>query len=173
MSKNYGLKYGGEDKNLTLSSLCDASFGANVKGEDQRSSYGWLFTLGGAAVSWTAKRHENTSMSTAEAEMMSAKEAFTQAIHLRSVLIDLGTPQPEATNVHIDSQAAYQAALGEYFSKRLKHVNADLQWVRERLEKKIVRLVLVRSENQSADFLTKPVSKVALKRHLKTIGINN
>ena len=101
--------------------------------------------------------HSTTSLSTAEAELLAAKEAMTQAIHLRNILNDLGAPQTEETTIYIDSQAAYQAALGESFSKRLKHINIALQFTRELLKSGQIKLSLIRSEDQGADFLTKPL----------------
>jgi hypothetical protein len=98
-TKSLALKYGGTDKDLILRGYCDASFGANARNEDQRSSYGWVFTIGGCTISWLAKRHSTTSLSTAEAELMVAKEAFAQAIHLRALLEDMETPQRDATTI--------------------------------------------------------------------------
>jgi hypothetical protein len=172
-TKHLGLKYGGTHADLTLRGYTDASFGANVNGEDQRSSYGWIFTLGGCAVSWTAKRHATTSLSTAEAELMSAKEAITQALHLQALLHDLGTPQVWPTEVSIDSQAAYQASIGENFSKRLKHVNVALQWVREQLRDKHVKLVLIKSIHQPADFLTKALPIAPFENCRSLIGLRD
>ena len=123
----------GTHADLTLRSYIDASLGAIVKGEDQRSSYGWLFTLGGCVVPWTATRHATTSLSTAEDELMSAKETITRAMHLRAPLHDIGTPQVLPTEVSIVSQATYQASIRENFFKRMKHVNVALHWVREQI----------------------------------------
>ena len=170
-TKHLGLKYGGTHADLTLRGYTDASFGANVKGEDQRSSYGWLYTLGGCAVSWTTKRHATTSLSTAAAELMSAKETITQALHLRALLHDLGTPQVLPTEVSIDSQAAYQASIGENFSKRLKHVNVALQWVREQLRDNHVKLVLIKSIHQPAYFLIKALPIAPFENCRSLVGL--
>ena len=85
-TKSTNLKYGGEDATLGLKGYCDASFGANCRDEDQRSNYGWIFTLGGSAISWEAKRFDHTSLSTTEAEYMACKEATKQVIYLRGLL---------------------------------------------------------------------------------------
>jgi ribonuclease HI len=144
-----------------LRGYCDASFGASTSDTEQRSSYGWIFTLGGAAISWTAKRHSTTSLSIAEAEMMAAKEALTQCVHLLNLLGELNVITPEPVELYIDSQAAFQAIKGEYFSKRLKHVNVALHWTREVVKGLNLEMKLVKSEDQAADFLTKaPTAEV-------------
>ena len=93
-------------------------------------------------MSWSAKRHVTTLLSTVEAELMSVKEAITLALHLQALLHDLGTPQVYPPEVSIDSQAAYQASIGESFSN---HVNVALQWVREQLRDNHVKLILIES----------------------------
>ena len=82
--KSVGLTYGGPNSDLILKGYSDASFGANAKNEDQRSSNGWIFVLGGCAIIWVAKWHSTISLSTAEAKLMAAKEAIAQATHLRA-----------------------------------------------------------------------------------------
>ena len=132
----------------SLDQITDAAFRANVKGEDQRSSYVWIFTLGGCVVSWRAKRHAKTSLPTAEAELMSAKEAITRALYLQALLRDLGTPQVYPTEVSIDNQAAFQALICESSSKWLKHVKVTLQCIREHLRDNHVKLVLIKFIHQ-------------------------
>ena len=77
--------------------------------------------------------------------------AFTQATHLRALLDDLETAQRDATVIHIDNQAAYQASIGENFSKRLKHVNVALQWVREMILSNTLAPKLIKTHEQAAD----------------------
>ena len=171
-TKSVGLTYGGPNTDLILKGYSDASFGANAKNEDQRSSYGWIFVLGGCAISWVAKRHSTTSLSTAEAELMAAKEAIAQATHLRALLEDVETPQRDATTIYIDSQAAYQASIGEGFSKRLKHVNVALQWVREMIINNTMTLELIRTTEQAADFLTKALPREQHETCCRKVGLH-
>ena len=102
---------------------------------------------------------------------MAAKEAFAQAIHLRALLEDMETPQRDATIIHIDSQAAFQAANGESFSKRLKHVNVALQWVRETIRGNHASLHLVKTHEQAADFLTKALPHEQFTHCCELVGL--
>ena len=86
---------------------------------------------------------------------MAATETIAQATHLRALLEDVETPQMNATTIYIDSQAAYQASIGEGFSKRLKHVNVALQWVIEMIINNTMTLELSQTTEQAGDFLTK------------------
>ena len=90
---------------------------------------------------------------------MVVKEAFEQGNHLRALLDDLETAKRDATVIHIDSQAAYQASFGENFSKRLKHVNVALQWVREMVKSNTLARKLIETHEQAADFPIKPLPR--------------
>ena len=166
------LMYGGEQATLGLKGYCDASFGANRRVEDQRSNYGWIFTLGGSAVSWEAKRFDHTSLSTTEAEYMACKEATKQAHYLRGLLEEFGTPQLAPTPLSMDNEAAITIAKSESFSKKLRHVNSSVQWVREQIKAEVVSLHFVRTTDQAADFLIKALGRIQHNQCCKLNGIN-
>jgi len=106
-----------------------------------------------------------------EAELMAIKETSTQAIHLRALLTELGEKQPAPTTVHTDSKSAHDSLISENFSKRLKHVTVARQWIREQLAGQIVELQHVRTTEQPADFLTKPLPAAAFKTCCKLLGM--
>ena len=102
---------------------------------------------------------------------MAAKEAFAQAIHLRALLEDMETPQRDATIIHIDSRATYQASVGDDFPKRLKHVSGALQWVREIIRSNEASLHLVKTHEQGAEYLTKALPHEASANCCQLVGI--
>ena len=106
---------------MILKGSCDASFGANEKSEDEHSSYGGVLILGGCALSWPANGHSTTLLSTAKAELMTAKKAFAQGTHFRALSEDHEIPQRNVTTIYSDNQAAYKASIVEIVFKRLKH----------------------------------------------------
>ena len=100
-----------------LRAYCDASFGPTSKSDtNQRSSYGWVFTLGGSPISSCAKRFDSTSLHVCDAELMAIKEITTQAIHLNALLTELREAQQAPTTIHIDSKAALDSLTSENFS---------------------------------------------------------
>ena len=171
-SKKTYLCYGSKGSDLILRAYCDASFGPTSKEDtNQRSSYGWVFTLGGCPISWCAKRFDSTSLHVCEAEMMAIKESITQAIHLQALLTEFGEQQLAPTIVHTDSKSAHDSLLSENFSKRLKHVTVARQWIREQLASKTVEVKHVRTHQQPADFFTKPLPAAAFKTCCKILGL--
>ena len=116
-TKDTHLCNGSNGSDLVLRAYYDASFGSTSKTDtNQRSSYGWVFTLGGCPISWCAKRFNSTSLSVCEAEMMAIKETTTQAIHLQALLKDFGEAHEAPIVVHTDSKAACDSLLSKNFS---------------------------------------------------------
>ena len=155
-----------------LEGFCDAAFGANNKTKEQRSNYGWIFTLGGAPISWCAKKHKCVSLHTIDAEFLTIKEATTQALHLRFLLEELEAPQSAPTTLRIDNSATYDLAYNDVFSKRMKHVIISIEFVREQVIKQSITLTLVPTTDQAADFLTKPLPRAAHEKCCSLLGMH-
>ena len=171
-SKAAHLTYGKKGATLDLVGYCDASFGANCLSKDQRSNYGWIFLLGGSAISWTSKKFDSTSLSTTTAEYMAIKEATQQAMHLRELLQDFESEQTAPTVLYGDNEASIKIANGEAFCKKLRHVNAAVQWVREELRNGVITLKPVKTDQQAADYLTKPLYKAQHASCCQLSGLN-
>ena len=67
--------------------------------DDSRSTSGYAFSFGGGVFSWASVKQSTVTLSTAEAEYVSASEATAQAIWLRFVLEDFGEMQAGNTIV--------------------------------------------------------------------------
>ena len=72
----------------------------------------------------------------------------------------------------MDNEAAITIATTEAFSRKLRHVNTSVQWVREQVRDEVVSLHFVKSEDQGADFLTKALSRIQHNECCKLNGIN-
>ncbi|KAJ9506620.1 hypothetical protein QJQ45_003854 [Haematococcus lacustris] len=82
-----GLVIGGND---SLQGYCDADYAGDK--DTARSTTGYVFTLHGAAISWSSRLQPTVAMSTAEAEYMAASGAVKEAVWLRKLMQDLGLP---------------------------------------------------------------------------------
>ena len=87
-SKTVCLSYGGPNTDLNLKGYYDASlyfssrchavviviasFGANGRNKNQRSSYTWMFVLGGCAPAWIVERQFTTSLLKTMGELLVA-----------------------------------------------------------------------------------------------------
>ncbi|CAI5480323.1 unnamed protein product [Closterium sp. Yama58-4] len=153
-----GLVYGGGD--LVLRGYTDSD-SANEAG--RHSVGGYVFTLGGAAVSWRTKRQTVIATSTAEAEYVALFEGAREATYLRRLCKDLGFRQQEPTVIFVDNQSAIALATGEQMSQRIKHMDVRYHWTRKAIRDGVVRPEYCPTAQQAADYLTKPLTT---KQHL-------
>ena len=99
-------------KDLVLHGFTDSDFAGCV--DKRKSTTGYVFTLGGGAISWISRLQKCIALSTAEAEYVVATEACKEAIWLSRLVGDdvlLG----EVPILHRDSQSAIQLARNPVF----------------------------------------------------------
>jgi len=71
--------------------------------DDRRSTTGYVFNLGSAAISWSSKKQPSTALSSSEDEYIAVTSIACQAIWLRRILEDMKQHQQEATINHCDN----------------------------------------------------------------------
>ena len=77
--------------------------------DNRRSTTGYVFTVGGTAVSWVSKIQSVVALSTAEAEYVAATEASKEMIWLQRFMGELGKEHDMGT-LYSDSQSAIHLA---------------------------------------------------------------
>jgi hypothetical protein len=82
-----GLKLYYTNFPLVLEGYTDASW--IISASDNKATFGWVFTLGGGAVSWASKKQTCISHSTMEFEFIALATAGKEAEWLRNLLLDI------------------------------------------------------------------------------------
>ncbi|GJT62036.1 retrovirus-related pol polyprotein from transposon TNT 1-94 [Tanacetum coccineum] len=118
------------------------------------TSGGIEFLGGDKLVTWSSKKQDCTSMSTAEAEYVSLSACRAQFLWLRTQLIDYGF-HFDKIPMYCDSQEAIAISCNPVKHSRTKHIDVRYQFIKEYVEKGIVELFFVRTEYQLADLFTK------------------
>ncbi|RVW18006.1 Retrovirus-related Pol polyprotein from transposon TNT 1-94 [Vitis vinifera] len=104
---------------LKLQGYVDADFVGDI--DSRKSTTGFVFTLGGTAISWTSNLQKIVTLSTTEAEYVAATEAGKEMIWLHGFLDELGKKQ-EMGILHSDSQSAIFLAKNSAFHSKSKHI---------------------------------------------------
>ena len=86
-----------------LERYIDASWITSVG--DKHSTSGWIFTLGGGAVSWVSKKQTCITHSTMESEFVALAAIGKEAEWIRNLLLDIKLwPRPmPPISIHCDS----------------------------------------------------------------------
>src|SRR5258708_1239649 len=70
------------------------------------STSGYIFLLGGGAVSWGSKTQTSPTLSSTEAEYVGATHVTQEALWLRQMLFNLGIHQSDLTTIWCDNQSS-------------------------------------------------------------------
>ncbi|XP_063939719.1 uncharacterized mitochondrial protein AtMg00810-like [Daucus carota subsp. sativus] len=164
----YGLTYS-PSTHFKLYGYSDSDWGGDV--DDRKSTTGFIFFLGDTAFTWCSKKQPIVTLSTCEVEYVSAASSVCHAIWLRRLLKMIHIPQEEATPIYVDNKSAIALAKNPVFHDRSKHIDTRYHYIRECVEKKVVELTYIKTNDQIADIFTKPLKFEDFVRLRAWIGV--
>ncbi|CAL2249093.1 unnamed protein product [Prunus armeniaca] len=85
----------------------------------------------------------------------------------------MGFKPEKPMDLRYDNKSAIDIAHNPVQHDRTKHVEVDRHFIKEKIEKKIIRLPFVKSEDQLADILTKVVCGKVFQDALTKFGISD
>ncbi|GJY49498.1 hypothetical protein Tco_0439454 [Tanacetum coccineum] len=130
---------------------------------------GCLDSRGDKLVSWSSKKQDCTSMSSAEAEYVSLSAYYTQVLCIRTQLTDYGF-HLDKIRIYYDSQEAIAISCNPIQHSRTKHIDVRYHFIKEYVKKGIVELFFVGTEYQLADLFTKSLLEDRFKYLARRLG---
>jgi hypothetical protein len=149
----------------SLVGFCDADWASNK--DDRRSITGYVFILAQGAISWQAKKQPTVALSSVEAEYMASTQATKEAIWWEQLLSGLQLQVPKPIEIRSDSQGSIALSKNPASHSRTKHIDIQHHFVREQVERDMVRFTYIPTEDMPADLLTKPMTR---DRHQALLG---
>ena len=125
---------------------------------DRKSTSGTCQFLGRSLVSWSSKKQNSVSLSTAEAEYISAGSCCAQLLWMRQTLRDYGI-NIDHVPLLCDNESAIKIANNPVQHSRTKHIDIRHHFLRDHVAKGDIELSHVRTEKQLADIFTKPLDE--------------
>ncbi len=162
----HGLLYSGNGK---LVGWSDADWAGERS--TRKSTSGFVFTIGGGAVSWSSKRQPVVALSTTEAEYMALCEACKERMWLVQMLSDLGLSAFDSGVLFEDNQGAIALAKNPVEHQRMKHIDIRFHFIREKVVNQEVEIVYCPTTEMVADMLTKPLPLKKFKDMCKGVGV--
>ena len=140
--------------------------------DDRKSTSGYMFQIGGTAVSWRSKKQTTVALSTAEAEYVALAGATQEAVWMRQLTADLnGEPATKPTVVFEDNQAAIAMAKNPQFHGRSKHISIKYHFVRDKVNDGTINISYCPTTEMIADILTKGLPTGTFNKLRKMIGL--
>ncbi|GJY63767.1 zinc finger, CCHC-type containing protein [Tanacetum coccineum] len=164
---NYGLSYVGFPS--VIEGYSDASWITNS--EDHTSTTGWVFLLGGGAISWASKKQTCITDSTMESEFVALAAAGKEAEWLRNLIYEIPLwPKPiSPISMHCDSAATLAKAYSQIYNGKSRHLGVRHSMVHELITNGVISMDFVRSQQNLADHLTKGLARDLV--HKSAIGM--
>ena len=103
-------------------------------------------------------------------------QGICEGMRLRRILNELGFTNTNTMSLLCDNKAAIEIAKNPVHHDRTKHVEIDRHFIKEKLDEGILKLLYVPSIHQTADILTKGLSRKSfetLRCKLGMIDIHN
>ena len=172
------------DKEAGLEVWVDADFAGNWKREDAttdrdtaRSRHGYIIRYMGCPVIWKSQIQTEIALSSTESEYTGLSYALRAAIPIMRLLEEMQQQgiqiQQTQAEVHCkvfeDNSGALEMAKVYKFRPRTKHLNVKLHHFRTYVEDGSVTIHKVATEDQLADYLTKPLPQDTLERLRKRV----
>ena len=168
-TQNYGLHY--SKYPAILEGYCYANWISDTK--DSKSTSGYLFTLGGGAVSWKSSKQTCIARSTMESEFIALDKAGEEAERLRQFLEDIPIwPQHvPAICIHCDSQSAIGRTQSHIYNGKSRHIRRRHNIAKQLLSNGIMTIEYIRSKENIVDLLTKGLTREQVNKSSRGMGL--
>ena len=168
---NLGLLFKRRE-NFRLLSFCDVDY-VDDKVERNSTSGSYHF-IGGNFITWTCKKQVLTTLSTAEAEYMSATSSYAQLLWIKNQLEDYNIYESKIP-IYYDNTAGISLSQNPTLYSKARHVEIKHYFIRDHVRTGTMDLQFVPTDDQLADIFTTPLIDewlILLRNHLGMVSIN-
>jgi len=164
-----------ENSSCVLQGFSDADWAGDH--ETRRSTTGFTFIFGGAAVSWGSKLQKTVALPTMEAEYMALCEASKEAVWLNKLAKGVACHGLRTAilagpiNIKVDNRGCIEFSKNPGEHKRTKHIDIRYHVVREAITTDKVTLKHCATDDMVADPMTKELGKTKHEKHVKATGL--
>ncbi|XP_065093521.1 uncharacterized protein LOC135714156 [Ochlerotatus camptorhynchus] len=165
----YGLVYKREESAKQITGFADANWATYPN--DRHSVSGYVFQTYGATTSWSSRKQRTIALSSTEPECSALADCICESLWISKLFKELDILDKENIVIFEDNQSAIAIAESEAPSKKLKHTDVKLQFIKKCVLKRKVEIKYLPSSEQPADMLTKGLVPATFNKHCSTLGI--
>ncbi len=167
------LHYGLHFPAGTGSALCafsDADWAGDKS--DRKSTSGFAVFVGECLVSSSSSKQDAVSLSTCEAEFISAARCAQEVLWLRQFLAELtGTARAAGIPFYVDNKSAIDFSENAILNARSKHIDIKFYFLRDQVSDGVLQLLYCPTSEMVADTLTKALPTTQFLDARRSLGV--
>jgi hypothetical protein len=118
-----------------------------------------------------SKKQTSVALNTSEAEYIVASVASREAVWLRKLLARIFDLELEPTLIHCDNQSCVKLTENLVFHDRSKHIEIKYHYIWDIVQRGVVELQYISTDEQITNILTKPLSRVKYEYFRDKLGV--
>ncbi|GKC10025.1 zinc finger, CCHC-type containing protein [Tanacetum coccineum] len=156
-----------------LEGYTDASWISNT--EDNSSTSGWVFLLGGGAISWASKKQTCITGLIIEYEFVALAAAGKEAEWLKNLLLEIPLWVKPISPIFIryDSVATLAKAYSQMYNGKSRHLGVRHSMIHELITDGVISIEFVRSQQNLVDHLMKGLARDLVIKSAKGMGLKS
>ena len=151
------------DNNWILKAYCDSDYSGDK--DTRRSVTGYVIFIQDVPVSWKSRGQKSVTLSSTEAEYVALSEVCMEIMFVKQLLEFIGMIIKKPIVINVDNVGAIYLATNTASTGRTRHIDTRYHYVREYVMNGEVEVVFVRSQDNTADLLTKNLPKEEFEKH--------
>jgi hypothetical protein len=140
--------------------------------DSRKSVSGYMIFVSDVLVCWRSKSQAAISLSSSEAEMYALTEAVKEVPFIVQVLLFMNVKIKLPVQVMVDNMGAIYMSENSMPSARTRHADLRQKFTSDLQEKGLIKIDFVKSEDNTADIMTKNVTQELFEKHTKGIVLN-
>jgi hypothetical protein len=152
---DYGLYYTG-DCDFKLYGYTYSDWDGSAS--DRKITLECCFTLGSSMTSWKSSKQSSISLNTTKAEYIATCSAICEEICLRKLFSSMFDLEMEGTMIICGNQSCIKMTKNSIFHDKTKNIEIWYHYISDMVQKGVVNLQYVGTNEKVADVLTKPLS---------------
>ncbi|GJX15390.1 zinc finger, CCHC-type containing protein [Tanacetum coccineum] len=142
--------------------------------KDNSSTSGWVFLLGGGAISWASKKQTCITGSTMESKFVALAAAGKEAEWLKNLVLEISMWSKSIAPIFIrcDTAATLAKAYSQMYNGKSRHLGVRHCMIHELITNGVISIEFVRSQQKLVDYLTKELARDLVIKYAEGMGLN-